>query len=157
MLLLRFLFLFTLFHVEILYLVIFFKVFSLVFFQIFFLFCLLSLVIQFVSFLKQIFFKFFSCYLGLLPLHRREQLKHFEQYRLMLLNLLFSEIKIELKSMAGFVQIKLVNFTFNQFLLHLVSILLLMPFAIKLNFEALLRVGITICFINPYFVVFQIH
>lgn len=100
---------------------------------------------------------FFSCCLGLLPLHHREQLKHFEQYRLMLPILLFSEIKIGLLSMAGFVQINLTNFTFNQFLLHLVLILLLMPFVIKLNFITLPKVEIIICFIDPYFIVFQIH
>ena len=75
----------------------------------------------------------------------------------MLLILLFSEVKFKLEPMAGFVRINLVNFTFNQFLLHLVLILLLMPFVIKLNFITLPKVAIIICFIDPYFIVFQIH
>ena len=112
---------------------------------------------QVISFLKQIIFKFFTYCPELRLLHHRVQLKHFEQYLLMLLILLFSEVKFKLEPMASFVRINLVNFTFNQFLLHLVSILLLMPFVIKLNFKALLEVGIIICFISPYFVVFRIH
>jgi hypothetical protein len=88
-------------------------------------------------------------------------LKHFEQFQPMLLILLFSEIKIELKLkakfMVGFVQINLVNFTFNLFLLHLILILPLKPFVIMLNFKVLLAVEIIKYFISPYFVVFQIR
>jgi hypothetical protein len=85
------------------------------------------------------------------------QLKHFEQYLLMLLILLFSEVKFKLEPMAGFVQINLVNFTFNLFLLHLILILPLKPFVIMLNFKVLLAVEIIKYFISPYFVVFQIR
>ena len=79
----------------------------------------------------------------------------------MLLIHLFSEIKIKLKLriefMVGFVRTNLVDFTVNLFLLHLISIQLLTPFLIKLDFRALLKEEIIIYFISPYFVAFQIH
>jgi len=148
MLLLHSLFLFILFDVEILYFFTFFKVFFATFFLILLVDCLLFLVKQLISFFKLIFLKVFSCCPELLLLHHRELLTHFEQYPLMLLIHICSEIKIEFWSVADFVQINLVNFIFNQFLLHLVLILLLMPFAIKLNFKALLREEIIKYFID---------